>query len=405
MDKMKKTDRRASVGETLGVPTPDPEGTNLTEARALDSALAAARRLNDMSAGPKKGKKGRNSKKRRSSVALMEATEALFVSSSDEEKERDADGDLIPGLVSVSGSESSETSSSSSDEEEEDGRSETDSREVKEDRDTPETEKPEEPATAAPEPPAEKPSRKEIAPTPPAGAEAAPAPEGTFSHSPEVTPILTIDPVISLVSTTTSYSAGEGLTAETPGGKEIDSSIIETPGRQPEEPNTEDRRFIKPDEDEESVGDDHESDPDYELTDLTDEGSSTPRTGDPGADTPPPGFEDHATATLGVTAEQEEAAAQLEALKAQRVAQAQERLEREVQKRADEMFARRLAEEEEQKQRKAEEAAAKNKGGGKRPPPKKKSSTLEGYKRQRRAELEEATARAVTAPASSSSSG
>ena len=137
----KKKDRRVSVGETLGVNTPDPEGTNLAEARALDSAVAAACRLNDMSADTKKNKNGRASKKRRSSVALMEATAGLFESTSEEEKERDADGDLIPGLVSVSGSESGSASSSSSSDEE-DGMSYTDEREVKEDKDTPDEEEP-----------------------------------------------------------------------------------------------------------------------------------------------------------------------------------------------------------------------------------------------------------------------
>ena len=44
----------------------------------------------------------------------MEATEALFVITSDEEKEekeeRDTDGDIIPDLVDVSGSSESESS-------------------------------------------------------------------------------------------------------------------------------------------------------------------------------------------------------------------------------------------------------------------------------------------------------
>ena len=183
--------------------------------------------------------------------------------------------------------------SESSSEEEEDS---DDSREVKEDSDIPGSGEPEEPATAAPEPSAEKPSRKEIAPAPTADAEAAPAPDGTDGHSPEVSPTPRIEPVISLVTTSTSDSAGEGAIAATPGGRKTDTSLIETPDRQPEEPDTEDRRFIKPDDEKESVGDDHESDPDYELTDLTEGGSSLPKSEGPGTEAIPPGFEDCETA-------------------------------------------------------------------------------------------------------------
>ena len=397
----KKKDRRVSVGETLGVSTPDPEGTNLAEAKALDTAAAAARRLNSMSADSKrKKKKGRANRKRRSSVALMEATAGLFESTSDEEKERDADGDVIPDLVSVSGSEESSTdpSSSSSEDEEEHGESYNDSREVKEDREAPETGKPEEPATAAPEPPAEKPSRTEIAPTPSAGAEAAPAHEGTDSPSPEATLIPTIEPVISLVTTTTSDSAGEGAVLATPGGKGPDTSVIETPDRPPEVPDTGDRQFIKPDEEGSSTGDDRESDPDYEPTDPTEGGTSTPDLDLGCADGPPPGFGDHSTEATRATAEEnpEEVEAQLEAIKAQRAQEAQERLDREVQKRADEMFARRLVMEEVKKQKRDEKAATEASTTTKRSKAKKdKSATIEEYARKRRKELEAATARAV----------
>ena len=153
MDKTKKTDQRVRLGETLGVPTPDPEGTNLTEMRALYSALIVTRRLNDMSVGPKKRTKGRNSKKRRSSVTLMEATETLFVISSDEEKERDVDGDLNTDLVNMNGSRSSSMSfiGISSEDDEEYGMSETDSRVIKEDRDTPELGDPEEATSVSPD--------------------------------------------------------------------------------------------------------------------------------------------------------------------------------------------------------------------------------------------------------------
>ena len=92
------------------------------------------------------------------------------------------------------------------------------------------------------------------------------------------------------------------------------------------------------------MGDDHEGDPDYELTDLTEGGSSTQRSGDPGVDTSPPGFEGHVTTSLRAVVEQEESTVKIETLKAQCVVEAQESLYREFQKRVDEMFDRRLSE-------------------------------------------------------------
>ena len=345
MDKRKK-DRRVSVGETLGVRTPDLEGTNLTESRSLDSVLAAVCRLNDMSADPQKNKKGRSSKKWRSSVAL---TEALFVSASDEEKERDVDGDLIPNSVSMSGI-SSEPMSSRSSSEDEGEDVDDDSREVKENRDIPETGEPESHDPVAPAPPAGKPSREENTPTPSDSAEPHLSPRGPKTAVKECPKT---KPVISLVSTSTSESAGENLKEMIQEIEDQDTSVITTPDRQPEVPDTEDRRFIKPDDEEESEGDDRESDPDYELT----EASISP-SGLGCADSPTPVFEEERTETMGeeverqttVTdqsaAESEKVSAQLEVLKTQRVLEAKERLDKEVQKRADEMYTRRLAIEE-----------------------------------------------------------
>ena len=48
----KGTDRRMSVGEALGLSPHKPKGANLQEARALESAAAAARNLNAMGEGP-----------------------------------------------------------------------------------------------------------------------------------------------------------------------------------------------------------------------------------------------------------------------------------------------------------------------------------------------------------------
>ena len=79
--------RRVSVGEALGVPNAHAEGNNLDEARVLDTALAAARQLNELAAsGSQSG--ASDGSGRRSSMALMEQTENLFaVSSGDKRKE------------------------------------------------------------------------------------------------------------------------------------------------------------------------------------------------------------------------------------------------------------------------------------------------------------------------------
>ena len=69
--------RRESVGEALGLTSPDPKGQNLNESRALDNAVAAAQRLNEMVSGGKKTGK-RQSKSRRSSMTLRAATEKLL---------------------------------------------------------------------------------------------------------------------------------------------------------------------------------------------------------------------------------------------------------------------------------------------------------------------------------------
>ena len=53
-DRRVATERRVSIGDALGVPAHSAGGDNLDEARVLDTALAAARRLNQLTASGKK---------------------------------------------------------------------------------------------------------------------------------------------------------------------------------------------------------------------------------------------------------------------------------------------------------------------------------------------------------------
>ena len=109
--------------------------------------------------------------------------------------------------------------------------------------------------------------------------------------------------VISLMTTTTSDSGDEARKAGAEAST-LETSVIVTRDRSPEVSDTEDRKFIKGDDEEESVGDDRESDPDYELTDET---AGTPFMGADlsEADTPPPGFEKETAAATRAAAETE----------------------------------------------------------------------------------------------------
>ena len=109
--KKKKELRRESVGEAMGVDETTPVADNLAEARALDAAVEAARRLNNLTSGGKAKKSKRVSSKRRSSIALMEQTTSLFAASSEDEygemKEKEGEGGSdsdaeLPGLISQS---------------------------------------------------------------------------------------------------------------------------------------------------------------------------------------------------------------------------------------------------------------------------------------------------------------
>ena len=71
--KNKDTDRRVSVGDALGVPDASTDGDNLNEVRALDAALAAARRLNELAASGEKDTASARAS-RRSSAALLKQT-------------------------------------------------------------------------------------------------------------------------------------------------------------------------------------------------------------------------------------------------------------------------------------------------------------------------------------------
>ena len=105
------------------------------------------------------------------------------------------------------------------------------------------------------------------------------------------------------MTTTTSDSGDEARKAGAEAST-LETSVIVTRDRSPEVSDTEDRKFIKGDDEEESVGDDRESDPDYELTDET---AGTPFMGADlsEADTPPPGFEKETAAATRAAAETE----------------------------------------------------------------------------------------------------
>ena len=103
---------------------------------------------------------------------------------------------------------------------------------------------PKEPQTKASESPAPEPSRDDtIAPTPAAGAEAAGGSVGPMDAEARRLPSGALKPLISLVGTTTTSES------EREGGNEglemKDESLIETPDRSPEVPNTADKAFIK----------------------------------------------------------------------------------------------------------------------------------------------------------------
>ena len=298
-----------SVGDALGVPSVSSEGDNLNEARALDSALAAARRLNELAASGKK-EKGQERAARRSSLALQKQTEALFNFNGESEsdggidmKEEDAvtlddvakaessdsESSGPPGLCSVSNT-SSDTYKSTR------GMSEDDY-EVKEEKE----EESDVEACAVPvneggpirgeaEQPTSPPSRARESTPPPRPSLHPPSPRALSKEAATVhgSAGSLLNP-IPLLSTTTSDSDQPGATnPATP----MVSSVIETPDRLPEVPNTADKAFIKrSDESDSLVGPSHDSDdPDYELTPTSVEETSEvsqPSTGEGGANPTP----------------------------------------------------------------------------------------------------------------------
>ena len=61
----RKDDRRASIGELMGLTPGKPKGTNLQEAKAADAAEAAARQLDLFNVGVRQTR-GKHKKKRKS---------------------------------------------------------------------------------------------------------------------------------------------------------------------------------------------------------------------------------------------------------------------------------------------------------------------------------------------------
>ena len=83
--KDKKAARRASVGEALGVDAVTSDGTNLSEERALETVLAAARHLNQVAVSGGKPRVLEKREQQSSASLLMKATRKLFASDSEDE--------------------------------------------------------------------------------------------------------------------------------------------------------------------------------------------------------------------------------------------------------------------------------------------------------------------------------
>ena len=130
--KNKNAERRTSVGESLGVNEFTSDGTNSNEERALETALAAARHLNQVAASGGKPREW-TKRKQQTSTSLMKATRILFSNdssdgemgeykagnspaSNDEKDDVSSASESPPELVSVSNSSSdSYTSTDKSD--------------------------------------------------------------------------------------------------------------------------------------------------------------------------------------------------------------------------------------------------------------------------------------------------
>ena len=75
--KARRKNRRASIANALGLTPGTPKGANLREAKALDTAAAAARHVNHQLST------GGDERQRRESLELLKKTKNLFGSSGD----------------------------------------------------------------------------------------------------------------------------------------------------------------------------------------------------------------------------------------------------------------------------------------------------------------------------------
>ena len=398
--KDKKADRRASVGEALGVDAVTSDGTNLSEERALETVLAAARHLNQVAVS---GGKPRVLEKReqQSSASLMKATRKLFASDSEDElsefkaENSPAEGEEKteyssasegpPGLVSVSNSSSTSYSNAdASDTEGDNGPPGLNKPKVPENRAEPSPV-----SQVAPEKPVSR--EEEITPQPVSrpDSEAPSMPSPGFATDGLKTPRL--NEVISLV-TTSEYDKEVAAGAE--GTPQKDNSIIETPDRAPEVHSTEDKAFIKGSDESSSIGGISTSDGEYEPTDASPGDSISGLSFD---DEPPPPAPPRDSPDEGAPSQSdlEVVRRELEDVKAQRAREAQERVDKEVERRAAEMCEQRLAAAKEELRKKAEAATARAIA---ELTVRSKPATLDDVTKKRREKIASAVAKAVETP-------
>ena len=374
---------------------------NLIEERALETALTVARHLNRFAVI---GGKPRELAKReqQSSTSLMKATRKLFTDESEDESGEykaenspegkregsasDSTSEVPPDLVSVSNSSSS--THSSSDLSDSEGSTEALG------KNKPDVPKERAAQNAAPKVVPEKSASREKKVTPqPAirpDPEVPPMPSPGFATDELETP--RPKDIISLVTTSESDREATVGAEKTP---IKENSIIETPDRSPEIPDTEDRAFIKGSDESSSFGEVHTSDSEYVPTDVSIDGSLSALSLDSEPPPPAPPKESPPEEDAVSREELETARQELEALKAQKAREAQQRIDEEVERRAAELCAKRLAAVKEEMRKKAEPATARaieNLTSASKP------ATLEEVTQERREKIATAVVKAVEIP-------
>ena len=234
--------RRQSVGEALGLTPGKPTGASLDENKAIESAMAAARHLNALASGANRPVSGTRAG-RRSSIALLDQTGKLFEDDSgDNEGKYDAP---MPDLVDREGMGEAEGPHN--------GLSESGARgDPNEGLDH-----------------AHANADLEARPRELAKDAAEDAEENTEDAGEDAENA--VDEAVESASYSTHKETAGGAPAGQKGGP---LSEIKTPNREPEVPDTEDKRFIKDDAETESPGERSESESEYELTESDDPGEA-----------------------------------------------------------------------------------------------------------------------------------